>query len=79
MIYKNIHNVDLKKITYLKCAKDIWDILQLLYGGNNSRNKGEKENKSKNKKKKNDLQKQESWLEKPHPPSGNGSANHVKK
>lgn len=43
IIYENIHNANLEKITYMKYSKDIWKKLQVLYVHDNNKINGEKE------------------------------------
>lgn len=69
-----MHNIVLKKIPNLKYAKQMWDKLEILFGGDNNNN-AEVEKK----KMKKDPQNKESQPEESHLPSTNGLADHVKK
>lgn len=70
IIYKKIHDVDLKRLVGLKHAKDMWDKIESIFGDGTRRNKENEKmrnkKKSKNNNKNKGLKKQEAQPQESH-------------
>lgn len=79
IIYKNLHDDDIKRILGLKHAKEMWDKIESIFG-DGTNNKKEFEKKiNKNKSQKKNLQKQEYQPQESHSSSAHDLANDEKR
>lgn len=75
IIYNNLLNVYVEKISDLQHVKEILNKFEILFGGDSSSSNGGLENRNKNKGKKNGLNKEENQPKGILPPRVNGATN----